>query len=79
MYCVLNYTAMALGLLCVCYLITNPYDRIALRPTRFIGRLLFPRLDVFRQQQRTAIVAGVILATIVFSEAIIFGINMLNR
>jgi hypothetical protein len=75
----LKYTAMALGFLCICYLLISPHNRIAFPPTRFIGRLLFPKLDLFRQQQRTAIVAGVILATIAFSEVIIFMINKLNK
>jgi len=79
MYRDLKYTAMVLGFLCLCYLLISPHNRISFTPTRFIGKLLFPRLDLFRQQQRTAVVAGVILAIIVFSEVIIYAINKLNR
>jgi cbb3-type cytochrome oxidase subunit 3 len=79
MYPALNYTAMVLGFLCICYLLISPHNRIAFAPARFIGSLLFPRLDPYRQQQQMAIVAGVVVAIIVFAEVIIFAINKLNK
>lgn len=79
MYRDIKYAAIVVGLLCVSYLLISPHNRISFAPTRFIGKLLFPRLDLYRQQQRTAIVAGVIVATIFIAEVITFMINKLNR
>ena len=78
MYRDIHCTVAALCILCLSYLLVSPHNRISFAPTRIVGRLLFPRLDPFRQQQRTAIVAGVILATAIFAEVIIFTINKLN-
>ena len=75
----IKFAAAVLGFLCICYLLTSPHNRISFAPTRLIGKLLFPRLDLFRQQQRTAVVAGVILAIMFIAEAITFMINKLNR
>lgn len=79
MYRDIKYISIVLGLLCVSYLLISPHNRIGFAPTRLLGKLLFPRLDLYRQQQRTAVVAGVIVAIIVFVQVIIFMINKLNR
>ncbi len=79
MYRDLKYAAIVLAVLCISYLLVSPHNRISFPPTRFLGRLFFPKLDLYRRQQHLAVVAGVIVATIVFAEVIVFMINKLNR
>ena len=71
--------AALVSFLCISYLLISPHNRIEFFLTRRLGRMLFPRLDPFRQQQRTAILAGVLLATILAAAVIVFILNHFNR
>jgi len=67
------------AILCLSYLLTNPMERTTFFLTRQIGKMLFPRLDPYRQQQRTAFFAGLLLAVIGCAEIIAFVLKRFNR
>ena len=54
-------------------------DRTRYFLTRYFGKMFFPRLDPYRQQQRTDLFAGMLLAVILSAEIITFVIKHFNR
>ena len=74
-----QFAAALVCLLCIGYLLISPHNRIEFFLTRFLGQMLFPRMDPYRQQQRTAILAGVLLATILAAAIIVFILSRINR
>ncbi len=64
---------------CLGYLVISPMDRTRYFLTRYFGKVLFPRLDPYRQQQRTAFFAGMVLAVILSAEIITFVIKHFNH
>jgi hypothetical protein len=76
---VLEIVAALVCVLCVNYLLTNPMDRTQNFLTRYLGKIMFPRLDPYRQQQRTAVIAGLFLVIILSAAATAFVIKHMNN
>lgn len=79
MVLILKVAAAIIAIVCLIYLLLSPMEKHTYFPSRFVGKLLFPKLGRFERLKRLTYLAGIILFTIFVTATISLVFKLASR